>query len=405
MIGHLFKLVWNRRRSNLLILFELLISFLGLCAVLTVACTFHYHWSQPLGFDYEDVYRLDIEIDGYYDLDDDDKARTWANIDQLQLLLDNMEQVDSHSPMPWNLPFGTSFSGSMNSINGISYRIRMNEVDSTVMDVLEMQVVAGRWLEPGDAAVDPQPVVLTSNYAELLFGNDVPLGVKVALWDRDKPAEEREENQVVGVIQPLRLDGELAPPSLGEFSLIDFGESDRPPTNFLLRLRPGVPIEFEEELSRAITGIAPDWTVNLSTLAKHRSQQLEIHLIPLLVAAGVAFFLLVMVGLGLVGVLWQMVTRRTEEIGLRRALGASASAIRRQVLGELLALLTLTTGIGTLIYLQFPLLQIIGDIPLQVYLVALTLSLLVLYSFVILCGLYPSWLATRVRPAQALQYE
>jgi ABC-type lipoprotein release transport system permease subunit len=29
----------------------------------------------------------------------------------------------------------------------------------------------------------------------------------------------------------------------------------------------------------------------------------------------------------------------------------------------------------------------------------------VIYSFVTFCGLYPAWLATRVQPATALQYE
>ena len=37
----------------------------------------------------------------------------------------------------------------------------------------------------------------------------------------------------------------------------------------------------------------------------------------------VAGFLMVMVGLGLIGVLWQNVTQRTREIGLRRATGAA----------------------------------------------------------------------------------
>jgi ABC-type antimicrobial peptide transport system permease subunit len=33
------------------------------------------------------------------------------------------------------------------------------------------------------------------------------------------------------------------------------------------------------------------------------------------------------------------------------------------------------------------------------------LATLVIYAFVTLCGLYPAWLATRVQPATALQYE
>jgi hypothetical protein len=40
-----------------------------------------------------------------------------------------------------------------------------------------------------------------------------------------------------------------------------------------------------------------------------------------------------------------------------------------------------------------------------VFLSAIVASSLVIVPFVVLCGLYPGWLATQVEPAQALQYE
>ena len=52
-----------------------------------------------------------------------------------------------------------------------------------------------------------------------------------------------------------------------------------------------------------------------------------------------------------------------------------------------------------------PILAVIGWLPWQAYIMALVLALCILYPFVIVCGLYPSWLATRVHPAEALQYE
>ena len=79
--------------------------------------------------------------------------------------------------------------------------------------------------------------------------------------------------------------------------------------------------------------------------------------------------------------------------------------IRGQILGELLALTTVAVALGTAIFVQFPLLQVVSEVSAGVYAVALLLALAVLYSFVILCGLYPSWLATRIQPARALQYE
>jgi len=112
-----------------------------------------------------------------------------------------------------------------------------------------------------------------------------------------------------------------------------------------------------------------------------------------------------MVGLGLVGVLWQSVTRRTAELGVRRALGASADAVRRQVLGELWALTTLAVVVGTVLFLQIPFIGANLDLGWLVLLGGTLLAAMVLFAIVTVCGLYPTWLATRVQPAEALQYE
>jgi len=79
--------------------------------------------------------------------------------------------------------------------------------------------------------------------------------------------------------------------------------------------------------------------------------------------------------------------------------------VRLQILGELLALTTLAVLLGALVFLQAPLLGIAGWVGWQVYAVGIVGSLLILYTLVVLCGLYPSWLATRVHPAEALHYE
>jgi len=119
----------------------------------------------------------------------------------------------------------------------------------------------------------------------------------------------------------------------------------------------------------------------------------------------IAVFLIIMVGLGLVGVLWQSVTRRTREWGLRRAVGAPGGEVRHQVLGELLALTTVAAAAGSLVFIQLPFFEAFPSVPWSTYLLGLVVSMLGMYLFVIICGLYPSWLATRVQPAEALQYE
>jgi len=406
MIRHFFKLAWNRRRANGFILAELFLCFLALGVVLTIACHFLHNWRQPLGFEYRNVWRLDLSAgDRLEDPDESQMSRTWAQIDQVVRLLGSREEIESASPLYFNVPFGQTSMLSLNFVDGATRHILDTRLGPEARKVLGLKLVAGRWLEKGDAALSWKPVVLTRDYARALFGDEDPIGKALVVRDENLKTEKEEDRRVVGVVEAWRQYGELGTAPLAQFSLPDWGTPHPPPGNFVLKIRPGVSPAFEEELVRAISRIAPDWTVSASPLARHRDRLLRDQLLPLLIAATVAGFLILMVGLGLTGVLWQSITRRTQEIGLRRALGATPGQIRRQILGELLALAALAAGAGSLIILQVPLLGIFESVPLQVYLFALTLAALSLCLLVVGCGLYPGWLATRIRPARALQYE
>ncbi|TPW04988.1 MAG: hypothetical protein FD129_2827 [bacterium] len=71
----------------------------------------------------------------------------------------------------------------------------------------------------------------------------------------------------------------------------------------------------------------------------------------------------------------------------------------------MLALTTLAMLIGSILFLQIPMLKLPGFITLKTSLAAIAGSMLVLYPFVSLCSLYPSWLASGVQPVEALQHE
>jgi putative ABC transport system permease protein len=126
---------------------------------------------------------------------------------------------------------------------------------------------------------------------------------------------------------------------------------------------------------------------------------------PLVVAGTIGLFLVLMVALGLTGVLWQNVTKRTRELGLRRAMGASGASVHRQVLGEVALLATFALVAGSIVVLQFPMLGIFKFVTKGAFTAAFISALATIYALTVLCGLYPSWLASRLQPADALRYE
>ena len=128
-------------------------------------------------------------------------------------------------------------------------------------------------------------------------------------------------------------------------------------------------------------------------------------LVPLFVGATVAGFLMFMVALGLTGVLWQNVTQRRQEIGLRRAVGAAATTIHRQILTELMLMTSLSLGLGLVLVLQLPAFDLVWFLGRGVLFGGAATAAALIYILSSLCGWYPSRLSTRIHPVEALHYD
>jgi putative ABC transport system permease protein len=113
-----------------------------------------------------------------------------------------------------------------------------------------------------------------------------------------------------------------------------------------------------------------------------------------------------MVAFGLFGVLWQNTTRRIPEIGLRRAIGASAADIYRQIVAEQLLLSSTAMVVALVLLVQLPLTGALGEgLNWAVFIGAAGLSMGAIYLLSLLCSLYPGWRASRLSPTEALHYE
>ena len=112
-----------------------------------------------------------------------------------------------------------------------------------------------------------------------------------------------------------------------------------------------------------------------------------------------------MVALGLIGVLWQNVTRRAREFGLRRAAGASQRDIQRQVLMEITLTAALGLVVGSSWSRQIPLIALSSFITDGVLVAGAATAVGSRRRDRAGGGAYPSWLATRIQPADALRDE
>ena len=398
MIRHLLRLVWNRKRSTALIILEIFVSFLVLFAVATMGFYFHENWRRPLGYSYENVWNVGLDVK--QTTDDVWSPEMSQKFATLLRELRGMPEIESVAGI-FSPPYSNSTSlMSREMANKRIEDIEVNQATDGLLAVLKLDLVRGRWFEPADDALDWKPVVIDQELSKAVFGDNDPIGKLLSGSGDTVPWK------VVGVVSDFRRSGELSGPGLYMFERQRVGDvSDRPPRNFVVRLRPGTSARFEEQLVRRLGAVVRDWSFEVETLVAKRESALRLRLAPLLVMGTVAGFLLLMVGLGLMGVVWQNVTRRTKEIGLRRAMGATGGSVCGQVLGELLLITTIGLALGTVLVVQLPLLDLVAFIGPGAYIRGLATAIGAMYVLTLLSGLYPSRLAARVQPAEALHYE
>ena len=208
----------------------------------------------------------------------------------------------------------------------------------------------------------------------------------------------------MGVSGPYRAGGELSEPQAGLFRYVSPQDTARALFTLLVRVRPGAGAALEKQITDDIRAASPTWSSDVRSLTEQRLTQLKVTLTPPLILAVVCVFLMVNVMLGLFGVLWLNISQRRGEIGLRRAIGASAGTIGRQVVGEIVVVTTFGLLLGLLLAAQFPLLGLF-NVPAGVYATAMLLASAVLYALAVGCALYPSRLAAGILPAVALREE
>jgi len=151
---------------------------------------------------------------------------------------------------------------------------------------------------------------------------------------------------------------------------------------YLIRVRPGTPSFLEKQIAGQLRSVAPQWVPDIKQLEEGRAEiiwdRVRLYVLYILISGA----LLLLVALGLVGVLWQSVTQRTQEIGIRRAAGATRGQIYLQFAGEMLALTTVAVAAGAVLVVHSAALDLFPTVDLRVYAAGLLTAAAILYLLV-----------------------
>lgn len=398
MIRHLFKLIWNRKRSNFLMITEIFISFFVMFMALMVLCYISGNYFRPLGFSYEDVWILTMDFKN-------------TGEEEIVTALQQYDNIFESYPEVEHFSLSNSMVFMPDAMNSSNQKYKDREVSSQIMQagddfdkVLGMEILTGRWFDEGDRAAAKPPVVINYRLRDELFGTENPLGKTIVRSDK--------EYTVIGVVGEFRRGGELTGSIRACFYRFSYDTEtgrERLAENifnrYLIKVRPGTGLDFEEKMLKDLGLAGKNFTLKAEKMEETRRKAFKKTVTLPIILLIISGFLISNVALGLFGVIWYNINRRRSEIGLRRAMGASVNNIYQQIIGEVSVITTFGVIIGSFFALQFPLLNLFKFISTGTYMFAFVLTLLFIYLITLICSLYPSRLAAAIDPAAALHEE
>jgi putative ABC transport system permease protein len=274
-------------------------------------------------------------------------------------------------------------------------------ITPTYFEALQIPLVAGRTFNERDNASAPKVVIVNRKVAIKHFGSETAaLGKRITIWrNEDFP---REIVGVVGETKSGTLEGE------SEAQMYTPQAQDGSWGFMTLVIRTTAePSAFTATLRREVLGLDKDLPIfNVKTMEDVVAASIGSRRLSMLLLSVFAGMALLLAAIGIYGVMAYTVTQRTQDIGIRMALGAQAGDVLRMVVGQGMMLALIGIGVG--LAGAWGLTRLIANLLFGVHatdpITFAAISLLLAFVALLACYL-PARRAARVNPIEALRAE
>jgi predicted permease len=324
-----------------------------------------------------------------------DRARAVSGVTAATLTTSIPMLNDSLATVPI-APEGFQFPPGKEEMSTLASR-----VDEFYFDAMGIPLVDGRNFTRRDDENAPRVAIVNQHLAQHYWPNQNPLGKRFRLKTADNAWVE-----IVGIAKTSKYIFIAEPPT--DFVYLPYRQN-KPRSMFLVARSAGDPALLAAPLRDVVRGLDVNMPVfhvrTMEDLYRMRATSVFNVIVSTVAAMGLMGLALSIVGL--YGLVAYAATRRTREIGIRMAIGATAPAVLRMVLRQGVALATVglavglagSVGAGRLLAAAFPTGEDQSDF------IALVLVAPVVFAVAVLATYIPAHRASRVNPMEALRYE
>jgi len=383
---------YDRLRSTLVV------SEIALACVLLVGAglllrSFLHVLDVDLGF--EPSHAAAISVDSDDGGDAAKRASIWQEVVRRTTAIPGVEVtgISDNLPMSRNRSWGIAAKGEQKTLNYIDIFVYI--VSPGYLEAMGMRLMEGRDITWDDLANNRNVVIINQTVARRLWPGQDPIGRTAVTGGT--------ETQVIGVIADVRESSaednsgaQMYLPATKQFGPEGVNlvvRSKLPPTSLaisvmktLRQINPGQPAtEFKP----------------IQALVDHATSPRRFFVLLVGIFSGLG---LLLASLGIYGVISYSVTRQTQEIGIRMALGATEARVRRDVIWKTLRLALVGIAVGT--FASFVVARLIASLLFQTAQtdpITFVGMVILLGAVGLLAGYLPARRASKIHPMIALR--
>ncbi|MGH9348706.1 MAG: ABC transporter permease [Vicinamibacterales bacterium] len=268
---------------------------------------------------------------------------------------------------------------------------------------LQMRLIKGRFFTDADDDHHPPVMIMSEDTAKRFFGTDDPIGRTMLLPVLRNGARTSAEMTVVGVTANVKYAGLAAPPD----DVVYRPFAQQPwVAPFLIVRTSGDPAGFALTLRRGIAAVDKGIVVSSVTTLEELVDATAQPQFRTVLLAALAALALGIAAIGVYGVVAYGVSRRTKEIGIRIALGATSREVLAMVLsdGLVVAIAGIVAGTASALMLARVLAGLLyGITPTDP--ASFILASVGLLGLTLVASYIPASGAARIEPVRALRME